>query len=99
MYAEWFTNVTRHPQPHSWQLQLGETEALADRLIRIPTGRDIAKPIGVAEWQTRLVHSLPESLKGSLPTIEEIEHELASIENEPTAPPTVVRKREKTKNE
>jgi len=38
--------------------------------------RDIAKPIGVAEWQTRLVQSLPESLKGSLPSIEEIEAEL-----------------------
>ncbi len=38
--------------------------------------RDIAKPIGVAEWQTKLVQSLPESLKGSLPSIEEIEAEL-----------------------
>jgi hypothetical protein len=37
---------------------------------------DIAKPIGVAEWQTRLVQSLPEPLKGSLPSIEEIEAEL-----------------------
>ncbi len=35
--------------------------------------RDIAKPIGVAEWQTKLVQSLPESLKGSLPSIAEIE--------------------------
>ncbi len=40
--------------------------------------RDIAKPIGVAEWQSRLASSLPESLRGSLPTIEEIERELAS---------------------
>lgn len=38
--------------------------------------RDIAKPIGVAEWQTKLVHALPEPLKGSLPSIEEIEAEL-----------------------
>jgi predicted nuclease of restriction endonuclease-like (RecB) superfamily len=37
--------------------------------------RDINKPIGVAEWQTKLVHSLPESLKGSLPSIEELEAE------------------------
>jgi predicted nuclease of restriction endonuclease-like (RecB) superfamily len=37
--------------------------------------RDITKPIGVAEWQTKLVHSLPETLKGSLPSIEEIEAE------------------------
>ena len=40
--------------------------------------RDIHKPIGVAEWQTRLVESLPEELKGSLPTIEELEAELGS---------------------
>jgi len=37
--------------------------------------RDIAKPIGVAEWQTKLVQSLPEPLKGSLPSIAEIEAE------------------------
>ena len=42
--------------------------------------RDIAKPIGVAEWQTKLVQSLPESLKGSLPTIEEIEAEFGPEE-------------------
>jgi len=39
--------------------------------------RDLKKPIGVAEWQTRLVHSLPKELKGSLPSIEEIEAEFA----------------------
>jgi predicted nuclease of restriction endonuclease-like (RecB) superfamily len=37
--------------------------------------RDISKPIGVAEWQTKLVKSLPETLKGSLPTIEQLEAE------------------------
>lgn len=42
--------------------------------------RDINKPIGVAEWQTELVKSLPETLKGSLPTIEQIEAELGSEE-------------------
>jgi predicted nuclease of restriction endonuclease-like (RecB) superfamily len=40
--------------------------------------RDINKPIGISEWQTKLVDSLPESLKGSLPTIEQIEAELES---------------------
>jgi predicted nuclease of restriction endonuclease-like (RecB) superfamily len=38
--------------------------------------RDLAKPIGVAEWRTRLVQSLPEHLHGSLPTIAELEAEL-----------------------
>lgn len=44
--------------------------------------RDIAKPIGVAEWQTKLVKSLPEKLKGSLPTIEQLEAEFG---REPTS--------------
>ena len=38
--------------------------------------RDIGKPIGVAEWQTRLVDSLPPELRGQLPSIEELEKEL-----------------------
>ena len=38
--------------------------------------RDVKKPIGVAEWQTRLVESLPKKLRGSLPTIADIEREL-----------------------
>jgi predicted nuclease of restriction endonuclease-like (RecB) superfamily len=38
--------------------------------------RDLNKPIGVAAWQTRIVDTLPAALKGSLPTVEEIEAEL-----------------------
>ena len=38
--------------------------------------RDLKKPIGVAEWRTRLVDSLPRKLQGSLPTVAEIEAEL-----------------------
>ncbi len=38
--------------------------------------RDLKKPIGVAQWQTKLVESLPKNLKGSLPTVGEIEAEL-----------------------
>ncbi len=41
------------------------------------------KPIGVAQWQREITQSLPEDLKSSLPTIEEIEAELAgSVEGE-----------------
>lgn len=47
-----------------------------DRITAEYALRDIAKPIGVAEWQTKLVQSLPEPLKSSLPSIEEIEAEL-----------------------
>lgn len=33
-------------------------------------------PIGVAEWKNQIVQALPEELKSSLPSIEEIEKEL-----------------------
>jgi len=35
-------------------------------------------PIGVADWQEQLTKELPEELKSSLPTIEEIEKEMGS---------------------
>lgn len=38
--------------------------------------RDINKPIGVAEFETKIIESLPEGLRESLHTIEEIEQEL-----------------------
>jgi predicted nuclease of restriction endonuclease-like (RecB) superfamily len=53
-----------------------------DRVIAEYALRDVVKPIGVAEWQTRLVQSLPEHLRGSLPTIAELEAELAGEANE-----------------
>jgi len=37
-------------------------------------------PIGVADWQERLTKELPEDLKSSLPTIEDIERELIDSE-------------------
>jgi predicted nuclease of restriction endonuclease-like (RecB) superfamily len=45
--------------------------------------RDLKKPIGVAQWQTKLVESLPKNLKGSLPTVEEIEAELGRTRPKP----------------
>lgn len=44
-----------------------------DKLVAEYAMSDIHKPIGVSEYQ--LTHTLPEELKGSLPTIEEIEAE------------------------
>ncbi|MDI6809499.1 MAG: PDDEXK nuclease domain-containing protein [Candidatus Eisenbacteria bacterium] len=38
--------------------------------------RNFKKPIGVAEWETKIVKKLPDEYKGSLPTVEEIEAEL-----------------------
>ncbi len=53
-----------------------------DRLVVEYALRDVHKPIGVAEWETRLVDSLPEPLKGSLPTVEELEAEMRLVESE-----------------
>ena len=57
-----------------------------NRLIAEYALRDIHKPIGVSGWETRLVESLPKNLRGSLPTIEELEAEL-SREPAPLKPP------------
>ncbi len=38
--------------------------------------RDLRKPMGVADWETRLTRTLPNDLATSLPSIEEIEAEL-----------------------
>jgi len=39
--------------------------------------RHMTKPIGVAQWRTRLVESLPKKLKGALPSVTELEKELS----------------------
>jgi predicted nuclease of restriction endonuclease-like (RecB) superfamily len=38
--------------------------------------RHLKRPIGVSEWETRIAKSLPKELRGSLPTVEELEKEL-----------------------
>jgi predicted nuclease of restriction endonuclease-like (RecB) superfamily len=48
-----------------------------DRFIVEYALRDLRKPIGVAGWQTTLVEKLPQEMRDSLPTVEEIEAELA----------------------
>jgi predicted nuclease of restriction endonuclease-like (RecB) superfamily len=50
--------------------------------------RDQRRPMGVADWETQLVEKLPDALKGSLPSIEEIEAALA-----PSKKPTTKRKK------
>ena len=49
-----------------------------DRIVVEYALRDLNKPIGVADWQTRIVDTLPAELKSSLPTVEEIEAELGA---------------------
>ena len=48
-----------------------------DRIVVEYALRDLKKPIDVAGWETKIVEKLPENLKGSLPTVEEIEAELS----------------------
>jgi predicted nuclease of restriction endonuclease-like (RecB) superfamily len=48
-----------------------------NRLVAEYALRGLDQSIAVAAWQTQLTDSLPEELRGSLPTIEEIEAELA----------------------
>jgi predicted nuclease of restriction endonuclease-like (RecB) superfamily len=56
-----------------------------DRILAEYALRDIHKPIGVSDYE--LTRALPESLKSSLPTIEEIEAELKSeLGNEDNEP-------------
>jgi predicted nuclease of restriction endonuclease-like (RecB) superfamily len=47
-----------------------------DKIVVEYALRDVNKPIGVAEWETKIVASLPEEWRGSLPTVEELEAEL-----------------------
>jgi hypothetical protein len=46
-----------------------------DKVLAEYSLRDINKPIGVSDYQ--LTHAVPEELKSSLPSIEELESELA----------------------
>jgi len=54
-----------------------------NRLVAEYALRDLAKPIGVSEF--RLGEALPDKLKGQLPTIEQLEAELKTIEVKPGA--------------
>ena len=48
-----------------------------DKLVVEYALRDVVKPIGVAEWQTRLVAKLPKKFQGALPSVKDIEKELS----------------------
>jgi predicted nuclease of restriction endonuclease-like (RecB) superfamily len=58
-----------------------------DKIVVEYALRHLKRPIGVAEWETKIVETLPDNFKGSLPTVEEIEAELAEVPNSaPQAP-------------
>jgi predicted nuclease of restriction endonuclease-like (RecB) superfamily len=58
-----------------------------DRVIVEYALRGVNRPIGVAGWETELVRQLPEGLRGSLPTVEELEEELAGHHARPPTGP------------
>jgi predicted nuclease of restriction endonuclease-like (RecB) superfamily len=53
--------------------------ASKDNIIAEYALRDVNKPIGIAEWQTKLTKSLPKELQTELPTIEQLEAELDAV--------------------
>lgn len=74
MYLSAVDDLLRHPDDKpSIGLILCRSKS---RLIAEYALRGFKKPIGVAGWETQIVNQLPDDLKSSLPTVEEIEAEL-----------------------
>lgn len=74
MYRNVVDDVLRHPDDKptiGLLLVKGKNKTVVEYSL---TGYN--NPIGVADWENQLTKSLPEDLKSSLPTIEEIEKEL-----------------------
>lgn len=61
--------------------------------------RDMHKPIGVSDYVTRLVETLPKTLKGAVPTIQEIESGLFFLPRPPAAKKSASRKKLKVRKE
>jgi len=68
----------RHPDDKSTiglLLCKGKNKVVAEYALR-----DINKPIGISQYEAKIIESLPDELKGSLPSIEQIEQELEARE-------------------
>ena len=68
----------RHPDDKSTiglLLCKGKNKVVAEYALR-----DINKPIGISQYEAKIIESLPDELKGSLPSIEQIEQELKDRE-------------------
>jgi len=57
--------------------------------------RDIAKPVGISNYVTKLVETLPRELQSSLPTVADLEAEMKAAEDaeERKPPPRKPRRR------
>ncbi|PIU85197.1 MAG: DUF1016 domain-containing protein, partial [Deltaproteobacteria bacterium CG06_land_8_20_14_3_00_44_19] len=78
MYLNVVDDVLRHPddKPAIGLLLVKQK----NKLIAEYALRGYSKPMGIAEWETQTTRTLPEDLKPSLPSIEEIEKELEGKE-------------------
>ena len=64
----------RHPDDKSTiglLLCKGKNKVVAEYALR-----DVNKPIGISQYEAKIIESLPDELKGALPSIEQIEQEL-----------------------
>lgn len=78
MYLSAVDDLLRHPDDKPTMgllLCRSKNKVVAEYALR-----DVNKPMGVAAWETKLVEKLPKELKGSLPTVEEIEAEFSGGE-------------------
>lgn len=74
MYQNIVNDILRHPDDKptiGLLLVKGKNKTVVEYSLA-----GYQNPIGVSEWQNQLAQSLPEELKSSLPSIEEIEREL-----------------------
>jgi hypothetical protein len=55
--------------------------------------RNFNRPIGLAEFEVKVVEKLPKELKSSLPTVEEIEAELSIVSESPKKPKKIKTKK------
>jgi predicted nuclease of restriction endonuclease-like (RecB) superfamily len=74
MYLSAVDDLLRHPDDKpSIGLLLCRSK---NQLVAEYALRGFEKPIGVADWKTKMVKRLPKELEGTLPTVEQIETEL-----------------------
>lgn len=74
MYQNVVDDILRHPDDNptiGLLLVKGKNKTVVEYSLA-----GYQNPIGVAEWKNQLVRALPEELKSSLPSVEEIEKEL-----------------------
>jgi predicted nuclease of restriction endonuclease-like (RecB) superfamily len=79
MYMNVVDELLRHPDDKptlGLLLVRGKNEFLVEYALG-----GMNKPMGVADWETKLTKSLPNNLRDSLPSVEEIEAELFDLEN------------------